>query len=341
MTENAVNDLLIAIDTGGTRTSIEMMTATGGLVRRAESSGVFSGAQSSADYAAALSEILSATEKLLESDNADGRAYAFIGAAGFAESTSSRFLDAIHEVVPSALGGRIAAMGVGNDAISLLLGHDAEGVVIAGTGSNVLVRDRAGRIRQTGGEEWVASDQGSGFWIGLRAIRRAFSDFETGRDSALLEHLYEVYDIEPGDAASMSAAMRGLVAGEGLKSSIARFAAATCTAAERGDTDAQDIVTAEAEDLADRVAGALRRAFSEEELSAEVRVVQCGSLLGDDVYRSVFESQIHRRLASTIHWKRVETGTEAQLALARRLQESGDDWTTLPAQFRPVVVRFD
>ena len=43
------------------------------------------------------------------------------------------------------------------------------------------------------------SDYGGGFWIGLKAIRQAYRDYESGVDSVLLQRLRQVYGIRPDD----------------------------------------------------------------------------------------------------------------------------------------------
>ena len=133
----------------------------------------------------------------------------FVSAAGYSPSVREDFMDAANEVVPTLLGGGIRVTGFANDATSLLLGHDADGVIIAGTGSNVLVRSRDGELHQIGGHEWVACDYGSGFWIGLNAIRRAYRDWEEGNDTVLLQRLHQEYGIREDDEKRLIAKLPG------------------------------------------------------------------------------------------------------------------------------------
>ena len=83
-----------------------------------------------------------------------------------------------------------------------------------------------------------------------------------------------------------------------MKRKIARFAAEVCNAAERGDHDSQNIVKLEAEDLADVMAGSLRRWFGAVESLDGLSLVQCGSVMNNTFYRSTFESQLGMRLRS-------------------------------------------
>jgi N-acetylglucosamine kinase-like BadF-type ATPase len=209
------------------------------------------------------------------------------------------------------------------------------------------VKSEDGHLHQAGGHEWVACDYGSGFWIGLKAIRAAYRDYEAGTDSVLLQRLRQVYGIRPDDNRGLIAKLRDLaVADPNMKKEIARFAASVCDAAERGDVPAQNIVKEEAEDLADVTAGLLRRQFTASELTQGVGLVECGSLLGNTLYRTSFEAQIELRLRSGIEqraaiaWQRVTTGGAACIRLARDLAEPGAiELLRSEVAFRPSIVR--
>lgn len=63
-----------------------------------------------------------------------------------------------------------------NDGVTQLLGAHAGGpglVVAAGTGSVAAARDAAGRVWQCGGWGFPVGDEGSGAWLGLRAMAHA------------------------------------------------------------------------------------------------------------------------------------------------------------------------
>lgn len=341
--------ILIGIDSGGTRTN--MVVASVGAdeePRQYEVGHALSGALPPSEYQRTLHRIFAPLESFWQ-DSGLGReeAHVFISAAGFAPSVREDFTDAVNDVVPQFLNGSVAAVGVANDAVSLVMGHDANGIVIAGTGSNVVIRTHEGGLSQIGGHEWVACDYGSGFWIGLRAIRQSYRDLEEGDETVLLQRLRQVYGIRSDDNRRLIAKLRDLaVADEDMKREIARFAAAVCGAAERGDRDAQNIVKFEAEDLADVMAGALRRKFSHEHIAEGLRLVQCGSLLTNDFYRRAFEAQLEMRLRSgseqqaKLDWQRVTTGTQASLNLAGRLRGNTDALVRLPLAFRPLIMRF-
>ena len=131
-----------------------------------------------------------------------------------------------------------------------------------------------------------------------------------------------------------------------MKKEISRFAESVCSAAERGNEPAQDLVKAGAEELADSTAGLLRRQFSTDELTSGISLVQCGSVLGNDLYRSSFEAQINLRLklgedqSAALSWQRVTTGVEAGIRLAKDLAEPSDALLRISPDFRPTIVKF-
>jgi N-acetylglucosamine kinase-like BadF-type ATPase len=343
--------IYIGIDTGGTRTNVDILDPAGMLPPHTyEVPTALSGSITPVEYVRILKRILAGAETYWSTAGgqaADRSVYMFISAAGYAPSVKDYFVDALNEVLPKALNGSISATGVANDAACLLLGHDADVIVIAGTGSSVLVRSKDGTLHQIGGHEWVVSDYGSGFWIGLRAIRRAYRDHEDEVDSVLLQRLIQLFGIRSSDTRRLVGKLRDLsIADENMKPEVARFAAAVCAAAGRGDNDAQNIVKGEAEDLADVTASAIRRYFSQDQLATGLKLVQSGGLLTDEFYRNAFESQIQMRLrtgAATptpLAWKRVATGVSACLNLAERIAEGDQELVQLDPAFRPLVMRF-
>jgi N-acetylglucosamine kinase-like BadF-type ATPase len=341
--------IYIGIDTGGTRTNVEIIDSSGLHARHTyESPAALSGSLTPAGYIQTLRRILAGAEShWATGQHANRPIYIFISAAGFAPSVREYFVDAFNEVIPDCLGGFVSAVGIANDAPSLLFGHQADAIVIAGTGSNVLVRSKDGKLHQIGGHEWVVSDYGSGFWIGLRAIRRAYRDYEEEKESVLLQRLIQLFGIRATDNRRLIGKLRDLsIADENMKPEVARFAAAVCSAAERGDEDSQDIVKSEAEDLADVTAGALRRFFSQDQLASGLNLVQSGGLLSNEFYRTAFESQVDMRLRSgtvkpiKLAWNRVTTGVAGSLRLAEGLTVGNDEFVHIEQQFRPLIMRF-
>ena len=60
---------------------------------------------------------------------------------------------------------------------------------IAGTGSNCIGRAPSGERESAGGYSSTLGDQGSGYWIGLHAIRQALQAYDRGDSTAVLDRV--------------------------------------------------------------------------------------------------------------------------------------------------------
>ncbi|MDR1422300.1 MAG: hypothetical protein LBI64_05480 [Coriobacteriales bacterium] len=345
-----MNAAFIAVDSGGTRSHVKLTLQGDDVndIQLFEVPSTISGILPGSQYGQVLRDMLRPVEKYwIEHDPQDTDTYLFIGAAGYANSTRELFQDVLFDVLPTMLAGTIVTAGAVNDAVGLLLGYESDGAIIVGTGSNILVRSSDAKIYQVGGQDWVADDNGAGFWIGLRAIRKVSRAHAMGEQSVLLSRFEETYGITPDKERELFARFRSLaVADRNMKAGIARFAASVCAAAESGDAEAQDIVKLEAEDLADSAAIAIRRRFSKTEVSGGLRFVQCGNVLKNEFFRASFEAQLNMRLrsgdgeAANIEWLSVRDGIEGYDLLAKRLTGPVDDLLRIDLMYRPVILHF-
>lgn len=343
MTRNAY----VGIDSGGTRTNVNIRVEGAQGERKAsyEATDNLSGYLDPLLMPGTLRKImLSLPSELEDLGVSDSDLYVWISAAGFTESTRGNMIQAMKEALTQF--GQIKAIGAANDGISALLGERADAIVIAGTGSTAIVRSKAGEMAQAGGHEWVACDDGSGFWIGLSAIRRAYRDFASGRESVLLQRFRQTYAVPGGSDRLFISKLRDLaIANEEMKKGIARFAREVCEAAVRGDPAAQNIVKQHAEELADVFAALIRRMFSRSDLAAGIAIIELGGLLQNEMYRLFFESQIDLRLRAeegeraVIEWRRAITAAEACIQLAKDICEGDDSCLKLNLAFRPAVIR--
>jgi N-acetylglucosamine kinase-like BadF-type ATPase len=114
--------------------------------------------------------------------------------------------------------------------------------LVCGTGSIAWGRNRAGEVARSGGWGWHLGDEGSGFWIGERAIREVLRAADgrgpaTSLDRALSEHfeiarpeqiLYAIYDREfPRTRVAKFASLveQAALAGDGVAKAILADAA--------------------------------------------------------------------------------------------------------------------
>jgi N-acetylglucosamine kinase-like BadF-type ATPase len=146
-------------------------------------------------------------------------------------------------------------------------------LLIAGTGSNCVGRAPDGSRESAGGWSSRLGDEGSGYWIGLHALRRALAAYDreeptrildtVGRiwGTSTLDELVNIGDSTPGpDFAALAPAISQL--------------------AEEGDTVAGGVLKQAAADLATMVLLVRRKLRRKHKLTAEVPVAWIGSVIG-------------------------------------------------------------
>jgi N-acetylglucosamine kinase-like BadF-type ATPase len=145
---------------------------------------------------------------------------------------------------------------------------------IAGTGSNCIGRAPDGGRETAGGWSSRLGDEGSGYWIGLHAIRRALTAYDreeptrvldtVGRiwGTSTLEELVNLGDSTPGpDFAALAPAINQL--------------------AEEGDAVAAGVMKRAAADLVENVLLVRTKLRRKHNLTAEVPVAWIGSVIGN------------------------------------------------------------
>ena len=145
---------------------------------------------------------------------------------------------------------------VTNDArIAFVAGSDLRVglALVCGTGSIAWGRNRAGQVARSGGWGWHLGDEGSGFWIGERAIREVLRAVDgrgpsTRLDRALSEHF---------EIAEPSQILYAIYDREFPRTRVAKFAARVGEAALAGDAVAKAVLSDAAAELV-RAASSVR-----------------------------------------------------------------------------------
>lgn len=125
-------------------------------------------------------------------------------------------------------------------------------LILSGSGSMAWARDGEGRSHRVGGWGEAIGDEGSAFWIGMRAIALVSQDIDgraraPGLRAALFGHL-GLDPVAPMD--SLTAWVAGLAH---RRSGVAALAELVATRAAAGDADAVAILDAAADELARHV----------------------------------------------------------------------------------------
>jgi glucosamine kinase len=158
---------------------------------------------------------------------------------------------------------------------------------IAGTGSNCIGRAPGGGRESAGGWSSRLGDEGSGYWIGLHAVRRALNAYDREEPTRILdtvggiwgtktiEELVNLGDSTPGpDFAALAPAISEL--------------------AEEGDAVALGVLKQAALDLVDSVLLVRTKLRRKHNLTAELPVAWIGSVIGKSrLVREQFFAGLH------------------------------------------------
>ena len=239
--------LLLGVDGGGTKTAFVLIDDSGIVLARAE--------QPSAYYhehgRERVAEVLEAGTAAVCGDAGAGRdeiAFAFFALPGYGEiSGDAGFLD---EAPAAVLGHRRYRSG--NDMVAGWAGSlgGADGInVIAGTGS-MTYGERKGRSNRVGGWGELLGDEGSGYWIALRALN-AFTRMSDGRTAR--GPLHRLLRESAGIASDLDMIDVVFTRWRKGRSEIAALAPLVVRAADEGDAVAERILADAAAELADLV----------------------------------------------------------------------------------------
>lgn len=281
-----MSGIVIGVDGGGTRTRVIVSDSEGNELATAEGSGsaVLPGqAERSADV------IASAVCEALESANlGDQRArIIYVGVAGVGRTEEKRALQ--HELERRNLAEEVVVEADALIALSDAFGSGPGIMLIAGTGSVAFGRSPNGAFARAGGWGLAIGDEGSGAWIGRRAlgiVAAAHDNREpaTALTGAILTAT-QVNDVE--DLVAWAIAAR--------PSDLAALAPAVFTEAANDDTRAASLVSLAVEELVLHVRALARTLFVDER--AEIPVALSGGLLQKG---SFLRKKLETRLKSVV-----------------------------------------
>jgi N-acetylglucosamine kinase-like BadF-type ATPase len=144
---------------------------------------------------------------------------------------------------------------------------------IAGTGSNTIGRAPSGAFETAGGYSSVLGDQGSGYWIGLHAIREALHAHDRSEPTAILDHVAKAW----GTGTLAELVERG---NQTPGPDFSALAPLINTLAEQADPVALQILHQAAQDLACFILLVRQKLHSRHHLQEEVPAAFTGSVLG-------------------------------------------------------------
>ena len=188
---------------------------------------------------------------------------------------------------------------------------------IAGTGSNCIGRAPDGGRETAGGWSSRLGDEGSGYWIGLHAVRRALRAYDRDEPTRILDVV---------GCAWGTATIDELVnLGDGTPSpDFAALAPEIDRLAEEGDAVAREVLNQAAADLVDSVLLVRSKLRRKHNLSVEVPVAWIGSVIGKSrLVREAFFAGLRVGAPDIPILPNEVAGIEGAVWRAQRLAEAG------------------
>lgn len=167
MYHNFTKMYVLGIDAGGTKTVCLLADGEGRVLAEARGGGANLQAHGELEVEKVLHHVM--TSALAGSAADEGRPAAIcLGIAGVDRPQDAEAVRGIME----RIGSKARTLVVNDALVALAAGAgDEPGVVIiSGTGSIAYGRNPAGRAARAGGWGYLLGDEGSGFWIGRRAL---------------------------------------------------------------------------------------------------------------------------------------------------------------------------
>ncbi len=184
-----------------------------------------------------------------------------VGMAGFSIAEARELAAG---VVAGMVGGEVEVCGDDEIALDAAFEGGKGILVIGGTGAVVLGRCSDGRRISAGGWGPVVGDEGSGYWIGREAVRKAFRSYDEGVETGLLEGIRVAWGARDlGEVIGMANARPG--------PDFAALTHAVVQCAEAGDEVAARLLVKAGNELAKQVAMVWRKMVQHGETSADAR----------------------------------------------------------------------
>lgn len=215
---------------------------------------------------------------------------AFLGLAGVVADADRAIVQEIGRALPLVADGRV---GIDHDCRVALAGglSGRPGIVlIAGTGSACYGRNAAGEEWRAGGWGHLISDEGSSYWLGVRAMQAAVRAFDGRIAFSVLQHRV----LAQLGLSHMNEIMHHLHVGGMAPAEIAALAPLVTEAAREGDEVARTMIQEGAQALAGYVVAVSQR-LGFVDAAPEVALVG-GLIQAGDIFLQPLRQAIQERL---------------------------------------------
>ena len=208
---------------------------------------------------------------------------------------------------------RIPVDVVGDHTIGMqaALGDGPGILVIAGTGSIAYGRDERGRTVRVGGWGPVISDEGSGSWIGRRAVSAMMRAADSGQFTALEKRIMDLFNVRRREDVAT-------VANQKNPADFAALLPDILETAHSGDKLATQILNQAGSELAGLAADAIRQLWPHPRPEGVPVGVVGGVFRNVEEVRFSFERTLHINCPEVMPLKDVVDPALGALELARR-----------------------
>ncbi len=234
-----------------------------------------------------------------------------VGVAGGARPETTQI---IRRIVSEQVTGEVEVVGDMVIAMEAASGVGPGVIVIAGTGSIAYGRNEAGQTARAGGWGFAISDEGSGHWIGVKAVSAAMRAFDQGETTALLDSAMKTWGLSSREQLIMAANASPPPDFAGLLPSV-------LSANEADDPAAHDILAQAGAELAALAKIVLARLF---DARAAAPVAMSGGVFRNSpLIRQVFYNNLRLDYAKAVVNPTVVDPVKGALEIARRGAKAG------------------
>jgi glucosamine kinase len=214
----------------------------------------------------------------------------------------------MQELLASVIGGEIEIVGDVEIAFDDAFGGEPGVIVIAGTGAIAYGRNAHGETARAGGWGYLISDEGSGSWVGLEAVRAALHAKDRGENPALLSDLAEALAAASFDDFIVKLNANSLP-------DLSTLFPAVLSAAESGNELASDVLDRAGCELA-KMAGIVGGRLFED--GAYSVATHGGVISSSEIVRRAFERQLRAQLPKANWLQRAIDSARGALERARK-----------------------
>jgi N-acetylglucosamine kinase-like BadF-type ATPase len=235
-----------------------------------------------------------------------------IGAAGAARpEIAAKIRSTLADLIPEINPSNIEVVGDTVIALEAAFGTGPGVIAIAGTGSIVYGRDAAGHTARAGGWGFAVSDEGSGHWIGCRAISAILRARDQDLETALTALLFQAWKLHTVDELVQQA-------NSTTPPDFPRLFPIVLHAADKGDAVARDLLADAGAELADLAAIVLRR-LTPHAAGDALTIAMTGSVFRQSsVVRQVFYNTLQTSFPGIEVRQHLADPVEGALARAKR-----------------------